>query len=407
MRSVMISLALLATSAAAAEPLEKLAAEEVFSRRILPIAQSAKASSCTECHFGGVELKNYIREDEAATFAALRDEGLIDVDQPDRSKLLAFISRSGQRTNPLLAKVREAEYAAFRTWIRAAVKDPRLLAAKSSGVKLGSDLPPEVIRHMRHDRVLESFVENIWSEVGRCQHCHSPESNQKQVEKHGARMSWIRPRDPAATLAQCVEQGIIDPDSPEQSLILQKPLVLVEHGGGPKFALGSRTDKNYRRFLNDYAAVVNQKYQRADQLPVPRPEVTVMTGQHLRIVDLPKELDRKLLRVDLYRWTGEGWAESPAATAENPINGKNSTWQSMVFALVPRSSSRGAGSPRADEARLPDGRYRVKIYIDQQDRVKQDRDYMLSEAELYGQAEIDGPWAPGYQPPKIVRAPQR
>ncbi len=217
MRSVVFSAACLIfvlCANALAEPADgKLSAEEVFGRRILPIARSAKASSCTECHFGGVELKNYIREDEAATFAALRDEGLIDIEKPDESKLLTFIRRSGDKTDPLLAKVREAEYAAFHTWIHAAVKDPRLLAVKSTDVKLRSELSPEVIRHMRRDRVVASFVENIWSEIGRCLHCHSPESNQKQVEKHGEQMSWIRPRDPAGTLAQCVEQGIIDPDA--------------------------------------------------------------------------------------------------------------------------------------------------------------------------------------------------
>jgi hypothetical protein len=250
-------------------------------------------------------------------------------------------------------------------------------------------------------------VENIWSEIGRCMHCHSPESNQKQVAKHGERMSWIRPRDPAGTLAQCVEQGIIDPDAPEESLIVTKPLVLVEHGGGPKFALGSRTDKNFRRFLNDYAAVVNRKYQRSDELPAPAPDVAVLTGQHLRIVDLPKQFDKNLLKVDLYRWTDDGWAATRVATAENPINGKQNAWQSMVFALAPRGSQRSVGLQSAEKALLPAGRYLVKIYIDRQDRVKQDRDYVLGEADLYGHAEIDGDWAPGYQPPKIVRAPAR
>jgi hypothetical protein len=391
----------------ASPPAEDESAAAIFERRILPIARSDKASSCTECHFGGVELKNYIRHDQAATFATLRDEGLIDVENPDQSKLLEFIGRRSEATTPLQDKVRRVELQAFRAWIHAAVRDPEILAAKSTGVSIGSELPDEVIRHMRRDRVLQSFVENVWSEIGRCVGCHSPERNQKQVEKHGEQMSWIRPRDPAGTLAEAVEQGIIDTADPEESLILLKPLVLVEHGGGPKFAIGSRTDRNFRRFLTDYAAVVNRQYERADQLPPPSPEVAALTGQHLRITDLPRELDKKLLRADLHRWTGEGWSDTPWGTAENPINGEKNVWQSMVFAVAPRGSERGGELQQSAEARLPGGRYLIKIYIDVNDKTKQDRDYQLGAAEFYGEVETDGDWAPGYQPPKMARAPRR
>ncbi len=131
--------------------------------------------------------------------------------------------------------------------------------------------------------------------------------------------------------------------------------------------------------------------------------MAVISGQHLRIVDLPKQFGKKLLKVDLYRWTGQGWSETPWGTAENPINGKNSMWQSMVFSLAPRGCRRAAELQGVEQARLPAGRYRIRIYIDQQDRLKQDRDYSLSNADFYGEAEIDGEWAPGYQPPKIVR----
>lgn len=394
------------TPDAATDDAENLAAGEIFNRRVLPILRSDKASSCRECHFAGVELSNYLREDQATTFAALRDEGLIDVQTPDESKILQFIRRHTDNTDPLLDKVRQNEFQALRTWIRAAVREPELLAAKPSEINVGTELPVEVVRHLRRDRVLSSFVENIWSEVGRCINCHSPDRNERLVREHGEQMSWIRPGDPAGTLQQAVEQGIIDTDDPEQSLILRKPLVLVKHGGGPKFALGSRTDKNFRRFLNDYAAVVKRKYAREDQLPQPSDEVVALTGQHLRITDLPAELDAKLLKVDLYRWTGDGWSETPWGTAENPINGKQNVWQSMVFGVAPRGSERAGELQTAQEFQLSAGRYLLKIYVDRQDKTKGDRDYDLGDADLYGQVEIDGSWPPGYQPPKIVQAPR-
>lgn len=381
-----------------------LSAAEIFNRRILPILRSDKESSCTECHFGGVELQNYIHEDQATTFASLRDEGLIDVKSPDKSKLLAFIARSPDKEDPLLAKVRQTEYQAFRAWINAAVRQPELLASKTDE-KVGTELPVEVVRHLRRDRVLQSFVENIWSEMGRCINCHSPERNARLVKKHGDQVSWIVPRDPAATLERLVEGGNIDTEYPDDSPLVLKPAGLQDHGGGPKFAVGSRTDKNFRRFLNDYAAVVGGKYKRTEQLPEPSQEVTARTSQHLRIVDLPAELNKKLLRTDIYRRIGSGWSDTPWGTAENPINGEKNMWQSMVFFVAPRDSRRAEQSAWDKEMQLPAGRYLIKIYIDRDDKTKKDRDYELGDADFFGQVEFDGQWQPGYQPPKTIQAP--
>jgi len=390
--------------------LNGLSAAEIFDRRMLPIVRSERASSCTECHFGGVELKNYVREDQASTFSALRDEGLIDLKNPDESKLLQFIARKPDNEDPLIARVRRSEFQAFRAWIRAAVKQPELLAAMSTDTKIGAELPVEVIRHMRRDRVLRSFVENIWSEMGRCVSCHSPELNRNKIGRNGFTeedvdaISWVVPRDPRATLEKLVETGNIDIDDPDASAVVTKPAGLEDHGGGPKFAVGSRTDKNFRRFLNDYAAVVAGKYTRVDQLPDDVGEVAALTGQHLRIVDLPARFDKKLLRADIYRRVEGNWSQTPWATAENPVVGQRHLWQSMVFAVAPRDSARGR-LLRADQP-LPAGRYLIKIYVDRDDRAKADRDYELSNADFYGQVEINGPWPRGYQPPKIIDAPE-
>src|SRR5262245_5945906 len=96
----------------------------IFERRILPILQAKNPSSCSECHLSGVDLADYIRPTQNETFAALRDSGLIDLAQPDRSKLLAFIARKPAKPSLVTDKIREQELAAFRAWIAAAVKDP-------------------------------------------------------------------------------------------------------------------------------------------------------------------------------------------------------------------------------------------------------------------------------------------
>ncbi|MCH8922642.1 MAG: hypothetical protein IIA67_05785, partial [Planctomycetes bacterium] len=126
----------------------------VFNQRILPIMQAKNPSSCAECHLSGVDLKQYIHESQAKTFASMRDAGLIDVKNPDASKILKFIGRAPKKPSIVSAKVRKQELEAFRAWIYAAVKDPTLAKTKGDGKLLGPTIPDEVIRHARTDRVL-------------------------------------------------------------------------------------------------------------------------------------------------------------------------------------------------------------------------------------------------------------
>jgi len=383
---------------------------ELFTRRITPILKSPNASSCSECHLSGVDLKNYIGDSQEQTFAALREAGLIDVERPDESKLLKFIHRSPEKPTPVGKRARAEEYKAFQAWIRAAVKDPALIAASASDNQLGPTLPLEVIRHSRKGRVLTSFVENIWSEMGRCVNCHSPELNRKKIGRNGHTkedvdaISWIVPRDPEATLQKLLDTGNIDLEAPNDSQVLTKPAGLVKHGGGPKFPVGSRTDQNFRRFLNDYAAIANGEYDEAEDLPEAAETVDVMSGQHLRIIDLPEGLDKKLLRADLHRVTGDRVSNTRWATAEGPINGEGNMWQSLVFGTADRGSER-ANTLKADTP-IPAGPYVIRIYIDRDDLTKRDRDYKLGDKEFFGRVSIRGQWKPGYKEPKVVRAPQ-
>ncbi len=87
---------------------------QVFERRILPILNSKKPSSCSECHLSGVDLKDYIRPSQAETFAALRDRGAYQCRVPDKSKLLEFIARAPKQPGLIKPEVRKAELEAFR-----------------------------------------------------------------------------------------------------------------------------------------------------------------------------------------------------------------------------------------------------------------------------------------------------
>ena len=378
-------------------------ATAVFERRILPLAKADKPSSCTECHAAGVDLSQYIRSDAASTFAALRSAGLVNTEQPEKSKLLEFIARAPDKGNALLAKVRAEELAAFRTWITAAAKDSTIAAAPASSTPIGPTLPLEVIRHARRDRVLASFIENIWIERERCAGCHSPDKNQRVVKEHGEQISWIVPNDPAGTLAKIIDHKLINLGEPNKSKILQKPLAEVDHGGHVKFTRGTRTDKQFRRFLDDYVATVSGKYQTAAELPKEPDLVVVATAQHLRMIELPRPYLEKLVRIDLHRWTDAGWTAKPVASVDGRANPKNATFQGVVFAVLPRTMD--IAKEVATRRQLPAGRYLAKIYVDGGDRAAKNRDYELNESDMVGQVEFDGDWPAGYLPPKIIKSP--
>jgi hypothetical protein len=332
---------------------------------------------------------------------------LVDVDQPDRSKLLTFISRKPEKPNLVTERVRQQEFEAFQAWIRAAAKDPKLAAARTADTSLGPDLPIEVVRHARRDRILASFIESIWSEVGRCAACHSPDRNQKQVAEHGEQVSWIKLGDPAATLAYMLEAGLIDLDEPDQSLLLLKPTNQVEHGGGQKMLVGDRTYKQFRRFFEDYAATAQGAYRTADELPPLADEVSQVVDVWFKLEEVPERFDKMLLAVDLYRWDDSRgtWSRDRWATADRAVFGQGRLWQQHISLTAPRDAQRA--QDLAGQQTLPPGKYLIKIYVDQKDRLRNEYPAELGPEELVGQIEVSSRWPSGYGSMTVARYPQQ
>lgn len=374
----------------------------VFEKRILPILQASKPSSCTECHLSGVELKDYIFPEQDKTFAALVKADMIDVKQPEQSKLLKFIERRPEKPSLITDKVRAEEAAAFREWIVAAIKDPQLLKAKTSDTA-GPQISDELIRHARKDRVLNSFAENVWSEVGRCAACHSPEKNQAQVKKFGNRVSWIKPRDMQGTMQNLLDSGIIDVDAPEKSLLLLKPLMRVEHGGGQKMLLGDRTYKQFRAFIDDYVAVVKGTYKDAKALPKPSQEVSQVSEIWLKIEGIPKSLDKQFLRADVYAKTADGWSKDRVATGDRAIFGGGGLWQQHLTLTAPRDSARAKELLSAQK--LAGGQYLVRISIDRTNRLAKDPNSDFTSGDVVGEVQVRTNWPTGYGAMTVVNFP--
>ena len=382
------------------------AATKVFEQRILPIFKSDQPSSCVQCHLAGVDLKNYIKPSSEATFHSLRDQGLVNLDQPEQSKILKLINMKdtdNAGANLLHAKSREAELTAFAEWLKACCRDPKLRnAPKLAASELAKPArPDEVIRFTRTDRLLESFEQNIWGQRHRCMGCHSEGSdqNRKLVKENGEQVSWMK-KSSAETMTYLIRtKHLIDIDDPEKSLLLLKPLKEVDHGGGKKFLKGDLGYKGFRTWLEDYAKVARDEYAKASDLPKsdPRRLKEFTSELWFKLTNTAPAWGDKLLQVTIYRWDDRAkkWEDAPIAVSDRQVAAKPRLWQHTVTLLA------AADSPRAKEwqrgpSQLPAGRYLVKVRVDRSDRTLSDWRATLRNEDFVGQAEFQANWRSGY-----------
>ena len=386
---------------------------EVFEKRIVPIFKSPNPSSCMQCHLAGVDLKDYILPDAEKTFRSLRDQGLIDLESPEKSKIVKLIDMGGPASkapNAIHAKVRKAEREAFLAWIVACAADPKLKATAKLDEKdrATPTRPVEVIRHARKDNMLASFEKNVWAWRFRCMNCHTEGTpqNDKYRKEHGDRVAWVKKDGAAATLEYLIATKLIDPVKPEQSLLLRKPLG-EKHEGGVKFVVGDDAYKGFRSWIEDVAAIRGDKYATAKDLPVDDDDLERFgTELWLKLTNCPPAWYDKLLQVRVFAWDTKQrkWEEEPIAVSDRVVFGKGKLWQHSLTLLATKDTPRAKGW-RLKKPTLPDGKYLVKTYLDGDGRLAKDWKAALGDADFAGQVEYQGKWREGYGAMTAVVAP--
>jgi len=372
---------------------------KVFEERIVPIFKSPNPSSCAQCHLAAVDLKDYILPSARDTFLALRDQGLVDLDKPENSKILTFISRGAndKRANLIPAKQRQAEYDAFAAWIKACAADAALRNAPKTEKALNTK-PTEVVRHARRDQMLESFEANVWALRFRCMNCHTEGTpqNDKLRKENGDRVAWFKKDGPAATMDYLLGSKLINLDDAEKSLLLTKPLGMVKHGGGIKFVPGDQGYKAMRAWIDDVIAIRKGKYAKAADLPANEKFKSFGTEIWFKIEQTPDVWGDKLLQADVYAWDAKAnaWEKDPIATTDRMVFGKGKVWQHTLTLLAAPGSDRAKAWER--KASLPAGKYLVKVYVDAAEKAKKDWTAKLGEAEYAGQIEVQSRWPEGY-----------
>lgn len=428
---------------------------EVFNQRILPIFRSPDPSSCVQCHLASVDLKNYILPSHEKTFLSLRDQGLIDLQQPERSKILQLIRMGDQDLDEgarlIHAPTRNAELAAFQAWLEACCADKALteMPALSPREYARPANPDPVIRHHRKSRVLDSFIRNVWSQRMRCFPCHTPDEIDPENPRHQAAVKTqreLRERygdaferrmnlfagSPLESMQRWIirsqhpqdnELPLINLSQPTQSLVILKPTAKlprkradgtfeppsstlpVSHMGGLKMHPHDQSYKSFLAWIQDYANVVQQVYSDPSELPA---DNWYPTGRVLRLTETPDTWGTGTpvqLFVHAYQSETGEFADEPLAFTQGTVTPRHIV-NGALFLLVKKRD--GQWNVPDETQPLPRGDYLIKVYVDRDGRVAANPAAMLNDAEhLAGQVILRrARWREGFPRAEQVSASQ-
>ena len=416
---------------------------ELFEQRIIPIFKSPQPSSCVQCHLAAVGLKDYILPSHEKTFVSLRDQGLIDLDHPEKSKILSLIKMGEKDLDKgarlIHAKTRAAEYEAFAAWIKACCQDPvlRKLLAPDAADQARPKRSDAVIRHARKSRVVDSFVRKVWSQRMRCFPCHTPHELDETNPKHRRPIKRVRSFEldygkefakrlrifratPEATMQYLIETSrntpsgrlpLINLENPRKSLIVLKPtsrlpkktngkreepsyVEPVSHMGGLKMHVDDQSYKAFIAWIGDYAKVVGDQYHSVDELPADN----WYASKHVIMVRGAPQDWPEFVRVQFFvhGWDREkaAWQTEPIAFTQSTVTPRRSVAGALFLLRPPASETAEEWEP---ENALAPGKYLIKAFVDSRRRLADDPTVLLGKDDFYGLAEIEARWGKGFR----------
>lgn len=422
---------------------EDTSPESVFASRIKPIFDSPDPSSCVQCHLSAVDLKDYILPSSVDTFLSLRAQGMINTDSPSESKILHLIAMGDSDPDALSrrihAKNRKAEFEAFAAWIKACCSDEELLAREPpKSPSAGPAVSNAVIRHSRKDRVLDSFIRNVWSQRMRCFPCHTPaelnvdnpmhkkpiERHRDFVKKYGARMNIFKatPRETMRTLITDSRKlredqlPLINIAEPRESLLVLKPtaklppktasgeleqpssIVPVSHMGGIKMHKGDQSYKAWMMWLEDYAKSITNEYGSEDQLPR---DNWYPTQHVIRIKGLPEDWPSfEKVQIFVHRWNPDSneWSDTPAAFTQAVVTPRKIV-NGSLFVLASSDQRALLSSEGTD---LKPSRVQLKLYLDRDKRLEDSPVLLLNDRKPDAITEADAKFGVGFKNADVI-----
>jgi hypothetical protein len=238
----------------------------LYQRKVAPVLASDQPQTCNQCHLSGVDLTLFVRANMCETRACLVDLGLVDLKDPDQSKVLSWIARAHPDSALITQQVIDQEYDAFQEFVEQIAKCggeacPGVQCPATSDVQAcgtpdqepsGEILVPANTA-CDSPTVEATFRDTVYQWRDRCFPCHFT----SEPGTAAGALPWINVGNDCnagslETFNNVVTMGLVDANDPTQSLILLKPLDPqyggVTHGGGSKF--DGLQDPTYQSFLS-------------------------------------------------------------------------------------------------------------------------------------------------------------
>jgi len=241
-------------------------AGSLYQRKIAPLLATDRPKTCNQCHLSGIDLSLFVRANMCETRACLVDLGLVDLQDPDQSRVLSWIARAHPDSSLITEDVIDQEYEAFKEFVEqiatcggeacAGVRCPATGNEDACGTP--ADEPSDVITVPAGTScdalaVESAFRDTVYVWRDRCFPCHFTSEEGADLNaplfintQNGCNAGSLE------TFNNVVSSGLIDTSDPSHSLLLLKPLAAagsgVTHGGGAKF--DGVKDPSYVSFLS-------------------------------------------------------------------------------------------------------------------------------------------------------------
>ncbi|MCA9672836.1 MAG: hypothetical protein KC503_44895 [Myxococcales bacterium] len=239
------------------------ALSQLFAQRIQPLVKQGAPSSCNSCHLAGIDLSIFVQPTACASMACLVQKGLVDLEAPEASRILGFISQGKPASALITNAVRQKEYQGFLDWIRYSktcqasvcgeIADP--CGGGASGAT-PAPTPTPMLGGCSEAALLSAFEQKVNNWRGRCESCHAPNGAGKTKGP-----LWLpsQAADASTAMYNLIGLGAVNLKTPAASPLLTKPLDEavggVQHGGGPKIkSKGEQTYIDFLDWVTRYAA---------------------------------------------------------------------------------------------------------------------------------------------------------
>lgn len=228
----------------------------LYEKRIKPLVSSDAPSSCNGCHLSGVSLKIYVQPTPCATMACLIAQGMVDLNSPTKSKILAQIKLSKPQSDLIDKAVQDKEYAGFLDWIKwAGACQTSTCGVMPNACNTAAPATKPVAKPMlgmcTEPALVAGFEKLVWPHRNRCSNCHTQGWKDKESGPPWMIYDSNEPKSATYTMYQIIGKQLLNLQTPEKSKFLLKPLVGklggIDHDGGDKFE--TKSDPAYVDFL--------------------------------------------------------------------------------------------------------------------------------------------------------------